>query len=110
MSKNNVSVIVIGHFDENAFPEFFCALIFEPVDTDREHSPAAIVYLTTFPQFSALKLPTYLLSGLQSYLNNNQKSQLFFFVAPIKQAIWTKNNVFCLFSVDPKQENKEVQD
>ncbi len=62
LSKNNVGVIAISNFVENAFPEFCSAMIFEPVDTDREHLPTAVVYLGTYPQISALKLPTYLLS------------------------------------------------
>ncbi len=110
LSKSNVGVIAISNFIENASPEFSSAMIFEPVDTDMEDLPTAIVYLAIFPQFSALKLPTYSLSGLQSYLDHNQKSQQLFCAAPIKQAIWYKNNGFCLFSVDPKKENKEVPD
>ncbi len=65
LSKNNVSVIPIGHFVKKASPEFFGALIFELVDTDREHSLTAIVYLATFTQYSALKLPIYIFSVSQ---------------------------------------------
>ncbi len=106
--KENVGVIAIGHFVENASPEFFSALIFEPVDTHQEHSPTAIVYLATCPQFYGLKLPTYLFSGLQSYLHQNEKSHHLFCAAPIKQAIWYKNNCFRLFSLDLNKENKAV--
>ncbi len=106
--KENVGVIAIGHFVENASPEFFSALIFEPVDTNQEHSPTALVYLATCPQFYSLKLLTYLISGLQSYLNQNKKSHHLFCAAPIKQATWYKNNGFQVFSFDPNKENKVV--
>ncbi len=104
LSKNNVGVIANSHIS----PEFFSALIFEPVETDKEQSPTAHLYLPTSPPFYALKFLIYLFSRLQWYLNQTWKSHHLFCADPIKQAIWYINNDFCSFLVGAKKENKEV--
>ncbi len=108
LSKGHVSAIAISQFYENASSEFFRALIFEPVYTNQEYSPTALVYLAISPQFYGLKLPTYSLSGLHSYLKQNKKLHHLFCAEPIKQAIWYNNNGFELFYLDPNKQNKVV--
>ncbi len=68
------------------------------------------MYLATSPQYHALKLPIYLLSGLQWYFKQKGESHHLFYPASTKQARWYKNNGFLLYSIDPQKKNKEVPD